>query len=277
MRSFREHFHTRGYTEVMPPCMVQTQVEGGSTLFSLDYYGEKAYLTQSSQPYLEMCLPAMGDVCCMAESYRAETSHTRRHLSQYTHLEAELAFIDFGGLLNAIEGVLNLGFKKPVRPFMRIYYKDAIAYLNEHGIKREDGKDFGFGDDIPEAPECTMTDAIGRPIMLCRFPAEIKSFYMKRCKDDPRVTESVNVLMPGVGEIVGGSMRISNIDELMVGYKREDIDSTLYYWFTDQRKYGTTEHGGYGLGIERSLEWILNHYTVRECCLYPRFTCRCLP
>ncbi|KAI9598657.1 hypothetical protein BDF19DRAFT_490823 [Syncephalis fuscata] len=287
MKSFRDHFHNRGYTEVTPPCMVQTQVEGGGTLFNLDYYGEKAYLTQSSQLYLETCLPSMGDVYCMAESYRAETSHTRRHLSQYTHLEAELVFVDFDALLNSIEDVicdtidralaneatakliyqLNPEFKKPSRPFMRMDYKEAIAYLNEHGIKREDGKDFEFGDDIPEAPERAMTDAIGRPIMLCRFPAEIKSFYMKRCKDDPRVTESVDVLMPGVGEIVGGSMRISDLDELMAGYKREGIDPTPYYWFTDQRKYG----------VERFLAWILNRYTVRECCLYPRFTGRCLP
>ncbi|KAG0227667.1 hypothetical protein BGW41_003710 [Actinomortierella wolfii] len=297
LKAFRDHFDSRGFCEVTPPAMVQTSVEGGSTLFELNYYNEKAYLTQSSQLYLETCLPSLGDVYCLAESFRAEKSHTRRHLSEYTHCEAEMAFISFDDLLDQLEEMvcdvidrvlahkpsadiiykLNPGFQKPSRPFLRMNYEDAIQYLKDNDIKKEDGTFYEVGEDIPEAPERAMTDKINRPIFLCRFPAEIKAFYMKRCPENPALTESVDVLMPGVGEIVGGSMRISDLDELMAAYKREGLDPSPYYWFTDQRKYGTCEHGGFGLGVERFIAWLLNLFTVRDACLYPRFTGRAFP
>jgi len=320
LSAFRAALAEHHLLEVTPPCLVQTQVEGGATLFKLEYYGQPAFLTQSSQLYLETCLPSLGDVFCVQESFRAENSHTRRHLSEYTHLEAELAFITFDDLMDHIETIicetvdkllqnessaalikqLNPSFTPPTRPFKRLSYVDAIAWLNEHGIEHEaedadgnvivDGQGkptmvpHAIGDDIAEKAEREMTDIIGTPIFLHGFPAELKAFYMKKKKDNDdgnhsgRVyTESCDLLMPGVGEIVGGSMRISDIDELLAAYKREGIDPAPYYWFTDQRKYGTCEHGGYGLGVERFLAWLANRHTVRECSLYPRWPGRATP
>ncbi|KAJ7104560.1 hypothetical protein C8R43DRAFT_1047252 [Mycena crocata] len=316
LSAFRQAYAAASIMEVTPPCLVQTSVEGGATLFKLDYYGQPAFLTQSSQLYLETCLPSLGDVFCVQESFRAENSHTRRHLSEYTHLEAELAFIDFNDLMHHIETIicetvsilladpasaalikqLNPAFEAPSRPFMRMSYEDAIAWLNEHKIQRpeedadekpildESGQvkmvDHAVGDDIAEAAERQMTDIIGKPIFLHGFPAELKAFYMKKMKStDGKVTftESCDLLMPNVGEIVGGSMRIDDMDELLAAYKREGIPTEPYFWFTDQRKYGTCQHGGYGLGVERFLAWLANRYTVRDCSLYPRWPGRATP
>lgn len=255
-RAFRQAFEEHRMLEVTPPAMVQTQVEGGSTLFEFDYYGEKAYLTQSSQLYLETCLPSLGDVFSICPSFRAEKSLTRRHLSEYTHIEAELDFIVFNDLLDHLEVMicrvldialsdpktaayikqLNPSFAVPSRPFKRMTYADAIDWLVAHDIPNEDGNPHAFGDDIAEAAERKMTDIINTPIMLTHFPTAIKAFYMKRDDADRRVTESVDVLMPGVGEIVGGSMRMDDWEELMGAYEREGMDPSPYYWYTDQRK-----------------------------------------
>jgi asparaginyl-tRNA synthetase len=211
-KHLRQHFYDRGFVEVTPPTLVTGQVEGGSTLFKLNFFGEEAYLTQSSQLYLESCLPALGDVFCIAQSYRAEQSRTRRHLAEYTHVEAERAFISFEQLLDTIEDLIcdliervvndpvageilrqmNPNFKQPKKPFKRMEYSEAIKYLKEHNITKESGDNYEFGEDIPEMPERKMTDQIGEPVMLTKFPAGIKAFYMSKCSDDKNLTESVS-------------------------------------------------------------------------------------
>lgn len=261
LESFRKSFADKEMLEVTPPAMVQTSVEGGSTLFTLDFYGTPAYLTQSSQLYLETCLPSLGDVFCIQESFRAEKSFTRRHLSEYTHLEAELAFIDFDDLLDHIEDMvrpgacalasrpratadllhplllrqicttidrlmadpktsamilaLNPEFVAPQRPFLRMDYRKAIQWLIAHDIPCEDEETGELrphrdGDDIAEAAERKMTDILNVPMFLTRFPKAIKAFYMKKCPGDEDYTESCDLLMPGVGEIVGQSPLFSS-------------------------------------------------------------------
>lgn len=296
-KAFRDVYEELAFKQVSPPALVQTMVEGGATLFKFDYYGEPAFLTQSSQLYLETCLPSMGDVYCIEKSFRAEKSLTRRHLAEYTHIEAELDFITFDDLLVHLEEIicrvlslvlskpavakllqeLNPEFKMPERPFKRMRYSDAIDWLRKNEIPNEEGQPHEFGDDIAEAAERRMTDIINRPIFLTHFPVEIKAFYMSKDPSDTRVTESVDCLMPGVGEIVGGSMRMDDYEELMAAYKRVEIDPKDYYWYTDQRRYGTSPHGGYGLGLERFLAWLCKQHTVRDTCLYPRYMGRCKP
>jgi len=211
-------------------------------------------------------------------------------------VEAECAFITFNDLLDKLEDLicdvidktlaspagqlikdLNPDFVPPKRPFRRMEYSEAIEYLKENDIKKEDGTYYEFGEDIPEMPERKMTDKINEPILLTKFPANIKSFYMQRCPEDRRLTESVDLLMPNVGEVVGGSMRMYDHEEIMEAYKTEGVDASNYYWYTDQRRFGTCPHGGYGLGLERILTWLCDRYHIRDVCLYPRFVDRCKP
>ncbi|EAX92385.1 asparaginyl-tRNA synthetase family protein [Trichomonas vaginalis G3] len=298
-RIIRENFYKHDCTEVVCPCLVQTQCEGGATLFGLDFYGQKAYLTQSSQLYLETCCASMGDVFCIEPSFRAEKSKTPRHLCEFTHIEAEYPFIDFDELMSRIEdmviavvnGLLESEFKdfilkhnpdlKPLKkPFKRITHKEALEFCRTHDIPKDPEHledKWKDDDDIPELAERTLVDTIGELCFMTKFPAAIKAFYMKRCPEDNSLTESCDLLVPGVGEIVGGSMRLECYDELMNAYLVNGLDPAPYYWYVDQRRYGHFPHGGFGLGTERLVRWILKIGHIRETCLYPRIMNRATP
>lgn len=303
LRILREFYHERGFLEITPPTLVQTQVEGGSTLFDLDYFGEKAYLTQSSQLYLETVVPACMKAYCIASSYRAEKSNTRRHLSEYTHVEAEIADIDFDALLSHIEDLFIYATEQfveqcredilaaypdfvfpavPSKPFRRVTHAEAIRFLQDSHVLKEDGTQFTLEDDIPDAPERLVCDEFGKgaPVFLTNFPAILKSFYMEKCKDDKSLTNSCDLLYPGIGEVLGGSMRIHDHAELMEGFRREGIDPSPYKFYTDQCLYGPSPHGGYGIGFERFFMALMSDKIVkkvRQACLYPRFRGRCRP
>lgn len=296
MRKLREFFYKDECIEVTPPTLVQTQVEGGSTLFKFKYYGSDAYLTQSSQLYLETVAPVAEKVYSIVPSYRAEKSHTVRHLSEYTHVEAEFADIDFNELLDIIKRMIlyvtgsfytdMLEKIKGIDPEFEpvtfediptLKYSDAIKFLNKNGQINNEKRAYRDDDDIPDHAERWICEQVGTPVFLTEFLVEHKSFYMKKCGENMKETESVDLLFPGVGEILGGSMRISNLEDLIAGFVREGIDPEPYYWYTDLAKYGSFEHGGFGLGFERLLMGLMKYKSVNKACLYPRFPDRCCP
>ncbi|KAG9392975.1 Aspartyl/Asparaginyl-tRNA synthetase, class IIb [Carpediemonas membranifera] len=319
MKAFRDHFDSRNVFEITPPTLVQTMVEGGSTLFALDYFGQPAYLTQSSQLYLETICPSLGDVYCIMPSYRAERSHTRRHLAEFTHVEVEYSFISFDDLLNRIEDMVCSVYDglwerhgdiiaelrgkgeteapKLERPFMRLEYMDAIKMCNEGPnpiLKKvtrtnEDGSvetefvPFEVGDDIPEAAERELVERIGRPVFMTKFLAKMKAFYMERDAQDASLPEpdqrtlSADLLLPGVGEVVGGSMRIPDLETITRKFKEEGLSLDDYYWYIDLRKYGGFPHGGFGLGLGRFICWLCGIDHIRDVTLYPRIEGRCKP
>ncbi|XP_040582625.1 uncharacterized protein AsnRS, partial [Lepeophtheirus salmonis] len=293
----REFYDKKLFTEIQPPTLVQNQVEVGSTLFYVDYYGKNSYLTQSSQLYLETVVPICLKSFCMTQSYRAEKSNTRRHLSEYLHVEAELADIEFNDLLNSIEDLIQYSTKRfyeileeeilSIYPdfkrlefgkFQRLTYKEAISFLNEKNYLTEERKQFVVGDDIPDATERFIIKEMNdKPIFLTNFLIEHKPFYMRQSKTLKDTTESVDLLFPGVGEIFGGSMRSEVKETIFDGFDRENMDKDKYYWYLDMVTYGPSLHGGYGLGFERFLMALMKYDSINEACLYPRFVNRCHP
>jgi asparaginyl-tRNA synthetase len=310
IKTIRNYYDQEDFTEVTPPSMVNNACEGGSTLFKLNYFGEDAYLTQSSQLYLESAVPAFGQVFCIHPSFRAERSRTRRHLAEYTHIEMEAHNMSLEKLIYHLSGLFDFAFRAidsneaiktlitKLNPNYRALYRDDFTVLpyykaaelcNELGIQFQDTdvegsepREYRYGDDLTDKVERQLCEHLKKPVFITQFPAEMKAFYMEpRHTERGDETNSCDLLFPGVGEVVGGSMRNADYEDLLEKTKKEGIPVENYRWYLDLRKYGSGHTGGYGIGLERILLYILggdaSEYSVKDCCLYPRYMGRISP
>ncbi len=292
IRYLREYFELHELEEVIPPLIVSAQAEGGSELFEVKYFDREAYLTQSSQLYLESAIFALRDVFCILPSFRAEKSRTRRHLTEYRHIETEHAFMDYEGLINFLENMIIYVVKKvnendadildlwernlktPNKPFRRINYIDAIKLLKE-----EYDIDIPHGEDISDAPEKQLVDHFGEPVILQHFPTSMKPFYHKINDNDPEVTKSADFLFPSCGELIGSGERETDIQSMLDRMAKMDppLDPAKYYWYMDLRRYGSIPHSGFGMGLERFVQWLLGLDHIRQSTLFPRTINRLSP
>jgi asparaginyl-tRNA synthetase len=291
--AIRDFFYQREFTLIDSPILTPAACEGTSNLFETDYFGEKAYLSQSGQLYLEPAAAALGKVYCFGPTFRAEKSKTRRHLMEFWMVEPEVAFLEFDGLLQLAEEFLVYcvgrvlersaedlkvlerdvsKLEKVVPPFPKITYSEAVEIL------RQEKGAFTWGDDIGGDEETLLAARFDRPVMVTRYPAAMKAFYMQPDPQDPKVALAVDVLAPeGYGEIIGGSQRIHDHDLLLQRIREHQLPIEAFQWYLDVRKYGTFPHSGFGMGVERFVAWMCGLSHVRETIPYPRMLYRIYP
>ncbi|BAB60168.1 tRNA synthetase Asn [Thermoplasma volcanium GSS1] len=292
-RSFADFFYDQGYYQVHTPFMVSTAVEGGSTLFKVDFFGEPIFLNQSAQFYLETMIYSLEKVFTIAPSFRAEKSRTRRHLTEYWHAEAEVAWIDNREMMDVEENMIYYIIQRVIEenyddlkllgrdpealramkpPFPRVKYSDIIKVANEIGMQLK------YGDDLGADEERQITMRYCKPVFVTNYPKELKPFYMPQDPDNPSEVLNHDLLAPeGYGEIIGGSQRIWDYKELMQRIREAGLDESAYYWYIDLRKYGSVPHSGFGLGMDRLAMWIMHLDNIREAIPYPRTIRRTKP
>lgn len=294
MESARTWFVERGYTEAHSPSFITAACEGGSTLFNVDYFEkESVYLSQSWQLYAEAMICSLGKIYTIAPSFRAEQSRTRRHLSEYWHLEVEEPWTNLDGILKvgdelvthichslAKEMPRELKFlgRKPkellkLKPnFLRITYDEAVEIIQERGVEMY------WGDDFSRQQEEPLTKNFETPFWVTGFPTGIKPFYHMPDPKRPEVTLSADLLAPeGYSEIIGCGQRVHNYDQLLERIHEDNLDPADYSWYLDLRKWGTVPHSGFGLGIERVLMWICKLDHIRDTTPFPRDLRRIFP
>ena len=293
IRAIRDWLDDNGFLLVDAPILTPAACEGTTTLFETEYFGERAYLTQSGQLYNEATIAAFGRTYCFGPTFRAEKSKTRRHLIEFWMVEPEMAFADLDECMRIEEElvshivqrtlaeraeelkVLERDTSKLARvqpPFPRITYDQAL------GLLRDVGEDLPWGQDLGAPHETAIAARFEGPVFVHLYPAQCKAFYMEADPEDPRLSLSVDLLAPeGYGEIIGGGQRIASLEILEQRIKEHNLPREAFEWYLDLRRYGSVPHSGFGLGVERTVAWICGIHHIRETIPFPRTLGRMYP
>lgn len=293
IRACRDYLDDHGFTLVDTPILTPAACEGTSTLFETDYFGDTAYLTQSGQLYSEASIAAFEKVYCFGPTFRAEKSKTRRHLLEFWMVEPEMAYADLEDCMHVSEEFVTYIVQTVLQrrkteleqlerdttllarvesPFPRISYDRAVEVLHHKGL------DFQWGDDFGAPDETALAEEFEKPVLVHHYPTQVKAFYMEPDPDRPELSLSVDCLAPeGYGEIIGGGQRIADHDLLLQRIREHDLPQEAFEWYLDLRRYGSTPHSGFGLGIERTVAWICGLEHIRETIPFPRMLYRMYP
>jgi len=288
-----EFLKNEGFTKIDAPIFTPSACEGTTELFEIDHFGTPVYLSQSGQLYIEAAIFSVGRCFDFGPVFRAEKSKTRRHLTEFWMMDAEMPFCDQEGNMDIQEGLLKYVVKKVLDenkkelalletntseleavlagPFYRVKFLDAVAKCREMGLETRDNHDLGAEDEVKFA------NSFDRPVFVTDYPAEVKAFYMKRSKDDNTKARCNDLLVPNYGEIFGGSQREDDYDTLLQSIKDHNLNEEDFKWYLDLRKYGSVEHSGFGIGLERTVLWITGQHHVREAIPFARMMNRIVP
>ena len=299
IKAARDFFDDRGFILTDPPILTPAACEGTTTLFPVDYFDEQAFLTQSGQLYIEATAMALGKVYSFGPTFRAEKSKTRRHLTEFWMVEPEMAYAGLDDVMELGEGLISFlvqrclekrrpeletigrdisKLEKISPPFPRITYDEAVKMLQDAHAQGKLESRFEYGGDLGSPDETYLSSQFEKPVMVHRYPAKVKAFYMEPDPQRPDLALCVDVLAPeGYGEIIGGSQRIASYDLLVKRIQEHGLPESAFKWYLDLRKYGSVPHAGFGMGIERAVAWICGLEHVRETIPFPRMLYRLYP
>jgi asparaginyl-tRNA synthetase len=298
-KAMHEFFDSRDFVRTDPPILTPAACEGTSTLFPVDYFDEEAFLTQSGQLYIEATAMALGKLYSFGPTFRAEKSKTRRHLTEFWMVEPEVAYAELDDIMKLAEDFISHIVKRVLEnrrkdletigrdiskleniqaPFPRITYDEAVAMLQEGHKKGELENNFEWGGDLGSPDETYISSKFDRPVMIHRYPVEVKAFYMEPDPQNPKVALCVDVLAPeGYGEVIGGSQRMGSYEKLLARIHEHNLPEEAFRWYLDLRKFGGVPHAGFGMGLERAVAWICGLEHVRETIPFPRMLHKMYP